>query len=91
MDDRVNIKTAVREACKRMHTQPSVLAKAVRWFAKTLNPHTTDAYGSDPDLWLTTFLKLDHRLQLELLEDARERTLKTRALERKAFKPVWMR
>lgn len=91
MDDRVNIETAVREACKRMHTQPSMLAKAVRWFAKTLDPHTTDAYGSDPDLWLTTVLKLDPSLQLELLEDARERTLKTRTLERKEFKPRWMR
>lgn len=91
MNDRVDIKAAVQEACTRMHTRPSMLAKTVRWFAKTLDPHTTDAYGSDPDLWLTTFLKLDHNLQLELLEDARERTLKTRTLERKAFKPVWMR
>ena len=88
MNDTVN--TAVREACKRMHTQPGTLAKTVRWFAKTMSPYD-DPCTNNPDLWLDVFLKLDHDVQLELLNDERERTKKKNNDHWNLIKPSWMR
>jgi hypothetical protein len=73
-----------------MHTQPSMLAKTVRWFAETMSPHA-DSYTDDPDLWLDVFLKLDHDVQLELLNDERKRTKENSALRWNRVKPSWMR
>ena len=88
MDSNVNL--AVREACRRMRTQPSMLAKTVRWFAKTMSPHD-DSYTDDPDLWLDVFLKLDHDVQLELLNDERMRTKENSAQRWNKVKPSWTR
>ena len=86
MDSNVNL--AVREACRRMHTQPSMLAKTVRWFAKTMSPHD-DSYRNDPDFWLDVFLKLDHDVQLELLNDERKRTDTANKAKWLNIKPAW--
>ncbi len=82
MDDKV------KEACKRMRTQPSMLARTVRWFAKTMSPHD-ESYADDPDLWLKVFFKLDHDVQLELLNDERERTRRKNADYWNKVKPAW--
>ena len=88
MDSNVNL--AVREACRRMRTQPSMLAKTVRWFAKTMSPHeATDAYTNDSDFWLDVFLKLDHDTQLELLNDERKRTDTANKAKWDKIKPTW--
>ena len=81
---------AVQEACKRMHTRPSMLGKTAEWFAKTMSPHN-DPYTNDPDLWLEVFLKLGHDVQLELLNDERERTKKKNNDHWNLIKPAWQR
>jgi hypothetical protein len=81
---------AVRKACARMRTQPSMLAKTARRFAKTMNPHD-DSYVSDPDFWLDVFLKLDHVTQQALLDDERRHTKAVSAAKWRAVKATWVR
>lgn len=86
MDDILN--SAVCEACRRMRTRPSLLSRTVMWFAKTTSPYG-DTYTDDPDFWLDVFLKLDHDVQLELLNDERKRTEKAKLDKWMAIKPAW--
>lgn len=79
---------AVQEACKRMHTRPSMLGRAVAWFASHISPLDTDA-SDNPDQWLEVFLSLDHDTQLKLLNDERERTATVKRNQWERFKPAW--
>jgi hypothetical protein len=85
------LSAAIEEACKRMRTRPSVLGRTIKWFAETMDPYESTAHRYDPSLWAEVFLKLDHDIQLRLLNDERDRTAARKQAIWLRIKPMWMR